>query len=490
MDHGLNGHCLKGLCPWDRRPPTRYISRLWAAITIQEYTRNWKDKKTHPVDCRATSPTRQERDSLKSQGRGWPRGPTWRLGISAGNAKVFTRTATWGKLAKFFHSRCLSRFLNNLYHPVELASLLYSYISFSNGNFLIVKEGMPSILLEPSAQVWGQGTQLWKGTTSRYSLAARRFLTLAGYDMKCVTPNVMKSKALLDLLAYFLCGEYEYAPPAKLSVAVLEEANKISENLPPISLRLPLNGSQEITQQIESGKSQDKDTAAALHTLRHLRLSSSLSFTFIYGSRGEIEAAFPFSTDDFPEVVGDFPEDPQGAAKQAFIKMIRDEVTRPTGEEMNRAIRAIFPFDGGNGCTRRAYDTDKSKTRATSFSVTGLVPAGVGQEYQSQNKVEACLQELTSRILPLPGAWMPRMPSYKISRDRDSRTKVKQARPKRRGAQAYFSSSEDASPNPSSSGAAPHNGNHASVSTEGAASPGHPGYEPDERIDGDSIRDI
>lgn len=37
------------------------------------------------------------------------------------------------------------------------------------------------------------------------------------------------------------------------------------------SLRLPLNGSQEITQLIESGKSQDKDTTAALHTLRHLR---------------------------------------------------------------------------------------------------------------------------------------------------------------------------------------------------------------------------
>ncbi|KAL0289003.1 UNVERIFIED_CONTAM: hypothetical protein Scaly_2547600 [Sesamum calycinum] len=87
MDHGLNGHCLKGLCPRDRRPPTRYILRLWAAITIQEDTRNWKDKETDPVDCRATSPTTQERDSLKSQGRGWPRGPTWRLGISAGNAK-------------------------------------------------------------------------------------------------------------------------------------------------------------------------------------------------------------------------------------------------------------------------------------------------------------------------------------------------------------------------------------------------------------------
>ncbi|KAK8488091.1 hypothetical protein V6N11_019761 [Hibiscus sabdariffa] len=68
-------------------PNTRYFSRLWAAITIQEDTRNWKDKQTHPVDYRATSSTTQERDSLKSQGRGWPRGPTWRLGISEGNAK-------------------------------------------------------------------------------------------------------------------------------------------------------------------------------------------------------------------------------------------------------------------------------------------------------------------------------------------------------------------------------------------------------------------
>src|ERR1044072_6024511 len=82
MDHGLNGHCLKGLCPVDRRPPTRYISRLWAAITIQEDTRNWKDKQTHPVDCRATSPTTQERDSLKSRrSRGAKRGhlETWDL---------------------------------------------------------------------------------------------------------------------------------------------------------------------------------------------------------------------------------------------------------------------------------------------------------------------------------------------------------------------------------------------------------------------------
>ncbi|KAG7528118.1 hypothetical protein ISN44_Un220g000020, partial (mitochondrion) [Arabidopsis suecica] len=35
-------------------------------------------------------PPHKERDSLKSQGRGWPRGPTWRLRISAGNAKVAT----------------------------------------------------------------------------------------------------------------------------------------------------------------------------------------------------------------------------------------------------------------------------------------------------------------------------------------------------------------------------------------------------------------
>ena len=47
MDHGLNGHCLKGLCPGDRRPPTRYISRLWASLTIQEDTRNWKSKQTN-----------------------------------------------------------------------------------------------------------------------------------------------------------------------------------------------------------------------------------------------------------------------------------------------------------------------------------------------------------------------------------------------------------------------------------------------------------
>ncbi|KAG5071823.1 hypothetical protein JHK86_007034 [Glycine max] len=65
--------------PWTKRPlpeRTMYISRLWVAITIQEDTRNWKDKQIHPVDCRATSPTAQERDSLKSQGHGWPRGLT------------------------------------------------------------------------------------------------------------------------------------------------------------------------------------------------------------------------------------------------------------------------------------------------------------------------------------------------------------------------------------------------------------------------------
>ncbi|RDY14784.1 hypothetical protein CR513_00084, partial [Mucuna pruriens] len=74
--------------PWTKRPlPERTMSR--GPPPPPQDTRNWKDKQTHPVDCRATSPTTQERDSLKSQGRGWPRGPTWRLGISAGNAKAY-----------------------------------------------------------------------------------------------------------------------------------------------------------------------------------------------------------------------------------------------------------------------------------------------------------------------------------------------------------------------------------------------------------------
>lgn len=62
------------------------------------------------MDYRATSPTIQERDSLKIQGRRWPRGPTWRLGISAGNAKVETRRPTKeNKLVEFNLSRLIIR---------------------------------------------------------------------------------------------------------------------------------------------------------------------------------------------------------------------------------------------------------------------------------------------------------------------------------------------------------------------------------------------
>ncbi|CAN4099584.1 unnamed protein product [Withania somnifera] len=69
--------------PWTKRPlPERTMSRGPPPLLHK------KDKQTHSVDCGATSPTTRERDSLKNQGRGWPRGPTWRLGISAGNAKV------------------------------------------------------------------------------------------------------------------------------------------------------------------------------------------------------------------------------------------------------------------------------------------------------------------------------------------------------------------------------------------------------------------
>ncbi|KAI3673506.1 hypothetical protein L6452_39627 [Arctium lappa] len=52
-------------------------------------------------------------------------------------------------------------------------------------------------------------------STFRQRRAARRFLTLAGYDMKCVTPNTIKSKSLVDFLAHFPSGEYEYAPPSE-----------------------------------------------------------------------------------------------------------------------------------------------------------------------------------------------------------------------------------------------------------------------------------
>ena len=61
-------------------PSTRYILRLWAAITIQEDTRKRKDKQTYPMDCRATSPMIKERDSLKAKVLGGQEGPLGDLG--------------------------------------------------------------------------------------------------------------------------------------------------------------------------------------------------------------------------------------------------------------------------------------------------------------------------------------------------------------------------------------------------------------------------
>ncbi|OAY75337.1 hypothetical protein ACMD2_11558 [Ananas comosus] len=58
----------------DRRPP-QGTSRAYGRYNYPRRHSKKKDKQTYPVDCRATSPTTQERDSLKSQGRGWPRGP-------------------------------------------------------------------------------------------------------------------------------------------------------------------------------------------------------------------------------------------------------------------------------------------------------------------------------------------------------------------------------------------------------------------------------
>ncbi|GJW86817.1 hypothetical protein Tco_0162157 [Tanacetum coccineum] len=90
-------------------------------------------------------------------------------------------------------------------------------------------EGMPSILLEPSDHKSRDRVLSCGRAPPHIRRAARRFLTLAGYDKKCVTPNAMKSKALVDLLAHFPCGEYEYAPPSELSAVVLEEANKFQK---------------------------------------------------------------------------------------------------------------------------------------------------------------------------------------------------------------------------------------------------------------------
>ena len=69
--------------PWTKRPlpertmsrgppppPTRYILRLWAAITIQEDTRNWKDK--NPP---GGLPSYKSHDT----GAGFSKKPRWRV---------------------------------------------------------------------------------------------------------------------------------------------------------------------------------------------------------------------------------------------------------------------------------------------------------------------------------------------------------------------------------------------------------------------------
>ncbi|MCD7464377.1 NADH:ubiquinone dehydrogenase subunit 5 [Datura stramonium] len=90
MDNGLNNHYLKGLCIGDRCPFPNKVHLAPMGRYNYPHFETRKDKQTHSVDCRATSPTTDERDSLKSQGHGWLRGPTWRIGISIGNAKVGT----------------------------------------------------------------------------------------------------------------------------------------------------------------------------------------------------------------------------------------------------------------------------------------------------------------------------------------------------------------------------------------------------------------
>nr|GEY53984.1 hypothetical protein [Tanacetum cinerariifolium] len=125
---------------------------------------------------------------------------TWRLGISAGNAKPIP--------CSFISLLLLVGHCDRKECPVYYLSRV---ITGPGTGYSVVE---------------GHCLTLVFVTQKR---AARRFLTLAGYNMKCVTPNAMKSKALVDLLAHFPCGEYEYAPPAELSAAVLEEANKFQK---------------------------------------------------------------------------------------------------------------------------------------------------------------------------------------------------------------------------------------------------------------------
>jgi hypothetical protein len=63
--------------------------------------------------------------------------------------------------------------------------------------------------------------------------------------MKCVTPNAMKSKALVDLLAHFPSGEYEYAPPSEQNSQLQywrkpTNFRKLASNVKPMSSRMCL----------------------------------------------------------------------------------------------------------------------------------------------------------------------------------------------------------------------------------------------------------
>lgn len=72
MDHGLNGHCLQGLCPGDRRPPTRYISRLWAS----RYYPRRHSKQEVPTNLPGGLPSYKSYDT----GAGFSKKPTVMVG--------------------------------------------------------------------------------------------------------------------------------------------------------------------------------------------------------------------------------------------------------------------------------------------------------------------------------------------------------------------------------------------------------------------------
>lgn len=66
-----------------------------------------------------------------------------------------------------------------------------------------------------------------------------------------------------------------------------------------------------------------------------------------------------------------------------------------------------FPVDG-EGLAKKLVSEEKWKTKLFGLNLNLIALVGVRIRLRLEDK------QLTSRILPLPGAWMPRMPSVYV----------------------------------------------------------------------------